>query len=187
MDWLGKTRNPLTIYSSSGFPVPSRAVLGTFWRGCDARCCAVPALQRFRPSVPCGSGTPRPLSCFAGLGACMWSVSSLPSTRRDRAVTRKSKYLNFDRRHRMRRLRSKLRYFDFRVTARSRRVDGSDDTLHMQAPSPAKHESGRGVPLPHGTDGLNRCRAGTAQHLASQPRQKVPKTARLGTGKPLEL
>src|SRR5256884_2125615 len=34
----------------------------------------------------------------------MWSVSSLPSTRRDRAVTRKSKYLNFDRRHRMRRL-----------------------------------------------------------------------------------
>ena len=104
MDWLGKTRNPLTIYSSSGFPVPSRAVLGTFWRGCDARCCAVPALQRFRPSVPCGSGTPRPLSCFAGLGACMWSVSSLPSTRRDRAVTRKSKYLNFDRRHRMRRL-----------------------------------------------------------------------------------
>ncbi len=104
MDWLGKTRNPLTIYSSSGFPVSSRAVLGTFWRGCDARCCTVPALQRFRPSVPCGSGTPRPLSCFAGLGACMWSVSSLPSTRRDRAVTRKSKYLNFDRRHRMRRL-----------------------------------------------------------------------------------
>src|SRR2546429_2131966 len=41
---------------------------------------------------------------ISGLGACMWSVSSLPSTRRDRAVTRKSKYLNFDRRHRMRRL-----------------------------------------------------------------------------------
>ena len=34
--------------------------------------------------------------------ACMWSVSSLPSTRRDRAVTRKSKYLNFNRRYWMR-------------------------------------------------------------------------------------
>src|SRR5439155_16462387 len=99
----------------------------------------------------------------------------LPSTRAAHASSNTEELSEKVERRRIRCLRSKLRYFDFRVTARSRRVDGSDDTLHMQAPSPAKHESGRGVPLPHGTDGLNRCRAGTAQHLASQPRQKVPK------------
>src|SRR5207248_10933982 len=94
----------------------------------------------------------------------------LPSTRAAHASSNSEELSEKVERRRIRCLRSKLRYFDFRVTARYRGVDGSDDTLHMQAPSPAKHESGRRVPLPHGTDGLDGGSAGTARRLASQPR-----------------
>ncbi len=65
---------------------------------------------------------------------------------------------------------------DSRVES-NRRAELAKQLTAAQVSQSCKNESGRRV---RGT-------AGTVQQLASQPRQEVSKTARLETGKPLEL